>query len=89
MILVIDNVDSFVFNLARHLQVLGREVRVVRHDAVTIPAITALAPEAIVVSPGPCGPHEAGISTPVIQALGARARSGTTAATCSSACPIR
>ena len=72
MILVIDNVDSFVFNLARHLQVLGREVTVVRHDAITVAAITALAPEAIVVSPGPCGPHEAGISTPVIQALGAQ-----------------
>lgn len=71
MILVIDNVDSFVFNLARHVEMLGRETRVVRNDAVTIDAIMALAPEAIVISPGPCGPYEAGISMAVVQRLGA------------------
>ncbi len=61
MILVIDNYDSFVFNLARSLRELRREVQVYRNDQIKLPEIQALAPEAILLSPGPCGPEEAGI----------------------------
>ncbi len=68
MILVIDNYDSFVFNLARYLRELGRETRVVRNDALTVDEAVATRPEAIVISPGPCGPAEAGISTPLVTA---------------------
>lgn len=66
MILVVDNYDSFVHNLARYLRVLGRDCRVVRNDAITLDGIAALAPSHIVISPGPCTPNEAGISTAAI-----------------------
>lgn len=69
MILVLDNYDSFVFNVARYLEELGRDVRVVRNDAITVAEVAALAPEAVVVSPGPCAPTQAGISLPLIAAL--------------------
>ncbi|WP_375454722.1 anthranilate synthase component II [uncultured Methylobacterium sp.] len=69
MILVIDNYDSFVFNVVRYLEELGETVRVVRNDALDVAGIRALAPDALVVSPGPCTPAEAGISLPAICAL--------------------
>ncbi len=69
MILVIDNYDSFVHNLARYLVLLGGEVRVVRNDAIAVAAIRDLAPAAIVLSPGPCTPDEAGITCDVLRQL--------------------
>jgi anthranilate synthase/aminodeoxychorismate synthase-like glutamine amidotransferase len=70
MILLIDNYDSFVYNLARYARELGFEPLVVRHDAISIDAIAGLAPSHIVISPGPCSPTEAGISTDVVRRLG-------------------
>ena len=69
MILVLDNYDSFVFNVVRYLEELGARVRVLRNDAVDVAGIRALAPDALVVSPGPCAPAQAGVSLPAIQAL--------------------
>ena len=71
MILVVDNYDSFTFNLVQYLQVLGAEVRVERNDALTVAEIAALAPAGIVISPGPCTPADAGISVDVIRRMGA------------------
>ena len=73
MILFIDNYDSFVHNLARYVGELGRDRRVERNDAITIDEISAAEPEAIIISPGPCTPNEAGISLDVVRQLGARA----------------
>jgi anthranilate synthase/aminodeoxychorismate synthase-like glutamine amidotransferase len=70
MILVIDNYDSFTFNLVQYLGELGAEVRVVRNDAIAIDEIAALKPGRIVVSPGPCTPTEAGVSCAVIERFG-------------------
>jgi anthranilate synthase component II len=70
MILMIDNYDSSTYNLVQYLGELGAKVRIVRNDAVTIDDIVAMKPEGIVISPGPCTPNEAGISVPVVQALG-------------------
>ncbi len=67
MILVIDNYDSFTFNLVQHLGELGAELDVRRNDQITLDEIEALDPEKIVVSPGPCTPKEAGISVDLIQ----------------------
>lgn len=67
MILLIDNYDSFVYNLARYFEELGREVRVERNDALSISEIEQLSPEAIVISPGPCTPNEAGLSLDIIR----------------------
>ncbi|GLK78566.1 anthranilate synthase component II [Methylopila turkensis] len=72
MILVVDNYDSFVFNVARYIEELGREVRVARNDAITVEEIVRLDPEAVVVSPGPCTPTEAGVSLPLVRALSGR-----------------
>jgi len=69
MILLIDNYDSFVHNLARYVRRLGTESRVVRNDAVDVAAIRKLKPCAIILSPGPCGPAQAGISLEVVRAL--------------------
>jgi anthranilate synthase/aminodeoxychorismate synthase-like glutamine amidotransferase len=69
VILVIDNYDSFTFNLVQALQSLGAEVEVHRNDAVDVEAVRSLRPEAVVLSPGPCTPAEAGISVPLVQAL--------------------
>ncbi|MDB4802804.1 aminodeoxychorismate/anthranilate synthase component II [bacterium] len=66
-VLLIDNYDSFVFNLARYLQELGVETVVRRNDAITLNEIQELAPSAIVISPGPCTPTESGISLELIQ----------------------
>ena len=70
MILLIDNYDSFVYNLARYLTELGCETRVIRNDSTSVAEIARLAPQAIVISPGPCTPHEAGVSLDVIRELG-------------------
>lgn len=72
MLLVIDNYDSFTFNLVQYLQALGAEVEVVRNDALTVAGVAARAPERIVISPGPCTPDEAGISLEVVRELGPR-----------------
>ena len=72
MILLIDNYDSFVHNLARYLVELGCQTQVVRNDALTVDQIETLAPQAIVVSPGPCTPQEAGVSQEIIRRLGDR-----------------
>lgn len=70
MILVIDNYDSFTFNLVQYLGELGAAVSVRRNDEITVDDIGALEPSAIVVSPGPCAPAQAGISVPVIRRWG-------------------
>jgi para-aminobenzoate synthetase component 2 len=67
VILLIDNYDSFVYNLARYVRELGREAVVRRHDAITLAEISALAPSHIILSPGPCTPQEAGISNDVVR----------------------
>ena len=71
MILLLDNYDSFVHNLARYVRELGGDPVVQRNDAMTVDEVRALAPSHIVISPGPCTPAEAGISTAVVRALGA------------------
>ena len=72
MILLIDNYDSFTYNLYQYLCELGAEVEVRRNDKTTIEEIEAMAPDKIVISPGPCTPREAGISNDVIMHFGAR-----------------
>jgi anthranilate synthase component 2 len=67
MLLLIDNYDSFTYNLAQYLGELGADVHVHRNDAITLEQIAAWQPERIVISPGPCTPSEAGISIPVIE----------------------
>lgn len=67
MILLIDNYDSFVHNLARYFGELGRERRVIRNDAISAGEISALRPQAIVLSPGPCTPAQAGISLELVR----------------------
>ncbi|MES2674969.1 MAG: aminodeoxychorismate/anthranilate synthase component II [Pseudomonadota bacterium] len=67
MILMIDNYDSFTYNLVQYFGELGAEMKVVRNDEITIEDIIALAPEKIVVSPGPCTPNEAGVSVAAIK----------------------
>jgi anthranilate synthase component 2 len=71
MILVIDNYDSFTYNLVQYLGELGAAVEVRRNDAITVDDVGALAPTAVVLSPGPCTPTEAGITVPVIRRWGA------------------
>ncbi|MCA9220037.1 MAG: aminodeoxychorismate/anthranilate synthase component II, partial [Planctomycetales bacterium] len=70
MILLIDNYDSFVFNLARYFEQLGQATRVVRNDAIDVAEIRRQRPRAIVISPGPCTPAEAGCSLDVVRRLG-------------------
>jgi anthranilate synthase/aminodeoxychorismate synthase-like glutamine amidotransferase len=67
MILVIDNYDSFTYNLVQYLGEWDNNVRVFRNDAITIEEISALKPDAIIISPGPCTPKEAGISVDVVR----------------------
>ncbi|CUJ23867.1 Anthranilate synthase component II [Achromobacter xylosoxidans] len=69
MLLMIDNYDSFTYNLVQYFGELGEDVRVARNDQITLEEIAALNPDRICVSPGPCSPAEAGISVPVIQAF--------------------
>jgi anthranilate synthase component 2 len=71
VVLLIDNYDSFVFNLSRYLRELGCETLVVRNDETTVAAVAALRPEAIVISPGPCAPDSAGVSIDLVRRLGA------------------
>ncbi|MFL2876711.1 MAG: anthranilate synthase component II [Pontiellaceae bacterium] len=68
MILVLDNYDSFTFNLVQYLGELGADLRVVRNDKITVEEALALKPEKVLVSPGPCSPKEAGISCDLIRA---------------------
>jgi len=70
MILMIDNYDSFTYNLVQYCGELGKPVDVVRNDAVTLDGIAAMEPEAIIISPGPCTPNEAGISLAVVERFG-------------------
>ena len=70
MILLIDNYDSFTYNLVQYLGELGAEVEVVRNDVISVDEIRRMQPEGIVISPGPCTPDEAGICVELVQALG-------------------
>jgi anthranilate synthase/aminodeoxychorismate synthase-like glutamine amidotransferase len=72
MLLMIDNYDSFTYNLVQYLGELGEEVRVHRNDALTVEQIVASAPDRIVISPGPCSPTEAGISVDIVKQLTGR-----------------
>ena len=69
MLLMIDNYESFTYNLVQYFGELGEEVRVVRNDAINLAGIAALAPARIVISPGPCTPSEAGITVPLVRAF--------------------
>lgn len=70
MTLVVDNYDSFTYNLVQYLGELGSNVAVFRNDAITVDAILKLSPERIVISPGPCTPNEAGICLELVERLG-------------------
>lgn len=70
MILLIDNYDSFVHNLGRYAQSLGYDTKIVRNDAITVEEIAEMSPEAIILSPGPCAPQDAGICKTLIRELG-------------------
>ncbi len=70
MILVIDNYDSFSHNLARTIRLAGGETHIIRNDEMSVEEISALKPDAIVISPGPCTPDEAGVSVEVVRRLG-------------------
>jgi len=72
MLLMIDNYDSFTFNLVQYFGELGEDVRVVRNDEIDVAGIGALAPDRIVLSPGPCSPAEAGVCVPAIEAFAGR-----------------
>ena len=72
MILLIDNYDSFTYNLYQYLSELGAEVEVARNDKITIEDIEVMSPQKIVISPGPCTPKEAGISVPVVRHFGGK-----------------
>jgi anthranilate synthase/aminodeoxychorismate synthase-like glutamine amidotransferase len=71
MLLIIDNYDSFTYNLVQYFGELGSEMKIVRNDALTVADVKALKPERICISPGPCTPNEAGISCELIKELGA------------------
>jgi anthranilate synthase component II len=72
MLLMIDNYDSFTYNLVQYFGELGEEVRVYRNDAITLKEIAAMNPDRLVISPGPCSPKEAGISVAAIQEFGGK-----------------
>ena len=72
MLLMIDNYDSFTFNLVQYFGELGEDVRVARNDEITLAEIAALKPDRICISPGPCSPAEAGVSLAVIEQFGAK-----------------
>jgi anthranilate synthase component 2 len=69
MLLMIDNYDSFTYNLVQYFGELGEDVKVVRNDEINLDGVAALKPDHIVISPGPCTPNEAGISVPLIKAM--------------------
>lgn len=72
MVLMIDNYDSFTYNLVQYLGELGAEVRVLRNDEIDVEGALALRPERILISPGPCAPDQAGISVPLVRAAAGR-----------------
>jgi anthranilate synthase component 2 len=72
MLLMIDNYDSFTYNLVQYFGELGEDVKVFRNDEITLEGVAKLAPARIVISPGPCTPNEAGISVPLIRELGGK-----------------
>jgi anthranilate synthase/aminodeoxychorismate synthase-like glutamine amidotransferase len=72
MVLVIDNYDSFTYNLVQYLGEMGQEVMVRRNDRITLDEIAALNPDRIVISPGPCTPNEAGVSVPLLKRFAGR-----------------
>jgi anthranilate synthase component 2 len=72
MLLMIDNYDSFTYNVVQYLAELGADVRVFRNDEISVEEIESLAPERIVISPGPCTPNEAGVSMAVIERFAGR-----------------
>jgi len=72
MLLMIDNYDSFTFNLVQYFGELGEDVRVLRNDEIDVEGIGALAPDRLVLSPGPCSPAEAGVCVPAIEAFAGR-----------------
>jgi len=72
MIVLIDNYDSFTYNLVQMMSAIGADIRVFRNDAITVEAVEALKPEALVISPGPCTPKEAGISVELIRRMSGR-----------------
>ena len=72
MLLMIDNYDSFTYNLVQYLGELGEDVRVYRNDQITVAGVQELNPQRIVISPGPCTPNEAGVSVDIIEHLGGR-----------------
>jgi len=72
MLLMIDNYDSFTYNLVQYLGELGEDVKVCRNDEITLEGVDRLKPEKIVISPGPCTPNEAGISVPLVKAFAGR-----------------
>ena len=67
MLLMIDNYDSFTYNLVQYFGELGEDVQTYRNDEITLEKITQLKPDRICISPGPCTPHEAGVSVPLLQ----------------------
>jgi anthranilate synthase/aminodeoxychorismate synthase-like glutamine amidotransferase len=69
---LIDNYDSFTYNLVQMMAAIGADIRVFRNDAITVAAVDALKPEAVVISPGPCTPKEAGISVELIRRMSGR-----------------
>ncbi len=72
MLLMIDNYDSFTYNLVQYFGELGEDVRTFRNDEITLQEIGALNPDRICISPGPCTPHEAGVSVPILQEFGGK-----------------
>src|SRR5271157_850196 len=72
MVFVLDNYDSFTYNLVQYLGELGAEVEVYRNDELTVDQVVALHPDRILLSPGPCTPREAGILVPLIQRMAGR-----------------
>jgi anthranilate synthase component 2 len=72
MLLMIDNYDSFTYNLVQYFGELGEDVRVFRNDAITVKEIAAMKPDTLVISPGPCSPKEAGISVEAIKAFASK-----------------
>lgn len=72
MIALIDNYDSFTYNLVQMMSAIGADIQVFRNDAITVAAVEALKPDAVVISPGPCTPKEAGISVELIKRMSGR-----------------
>ena len=72
MVLMIDNYDSFTYNLVQYLSELGAQLQVVRNDQITLDEIAALNPSHVVISPGPCTPNEAGVSVPLLERFAGR-----------------